>query len=58
MRADAAPVYATKQAIRLPRGVLSMGMTATRSNEVRTVIIQKPWPLRWLQVPLQPGEES
>lgn len=30
MRAENAPVYATKQAIRLPRVVLSMGMTATR----------------------------
>ena len=30
MRAENAPVYATKQAIRLPRVVLSMGMTGTR----------------------------
>ena len=34
MRAENAPVYATKQAIRLPRVVLSMGMTGTRWNEV------------------------
>lgn len=33
MRAENAPVYATKQAIRLPRAVSSMGITATRSNE-------------------------
>jgi hypothetical protein len=34
MRAENAPVYATKQAIRLPRVVLSMDITATRSNEL------------------------
>lgn len=33
-RADA-PFYATKQAIRLPRAVWSMGITVTRSNEER-----------------------
>jgi len=49
-RADA-PFYATKQAIRLPRAVWSMGITVTRSKG--KVITRKAWPPRRQQTHLQ-----